>query len=272
MKRIKFIVMLMLIIPYQLFSQNKNNGLIEENMLHPGDAFTGYTFDKGEWAYNQALTPYPSWAWWGITDWLTTEIDLEAWLGGVPSFNFRFRILEQKKMVPNLSYEIMYQYIATRFDQMENLDYLNIYRKGNSLYNHLNASWRLSDRIYMHLSGGFTYSENITIENNDTVNYTGKSFKDLISPDVSLGVDWRLKPWITFHSTYSYGSTFLYIDNVPRKKQFVVGTRVAPFVNNRIGFFKCFRFELAYLSIYFDDAKRDLSGPIGFAYWQWNFN
>ncbi len=105
---------------------NDKQNLLDETMLHPADNFTAYNFKKGEWAYNQALTPYPSWAWWGITDWLTAELDFEAWLGGVPSFNFRFALKEQNEILPSLAYETMYQYIKNEFDQFHNLDYLNI--------------------------------------------------------------------------------------------------------------------------------------------------
>jgi len=106
-----------------LFSQSDTTkSLINETMLHPADAFTGYVYKKGEWGYNQAITPYPSWAWWGITDRITTELDLEAWLGGVPSFNFRIGILKQSGFKPALAYETMFQYLKEDFDQFHNLD------------------------------------------------------------------------------------------------------------------------------------------------------
>ena len=38
-------------------------GLRTETMMHPLDGFIGRTLKKGEWIYNQAITPYPSWAW-----------------------------------------------------------------------------------------------------------------------------------------------------------------------------------------------------------------
>lgn len=268
----KILLFLSIVFSSNLFSQSDKNGLLNDILLHPNDAFTGYTLKKGEWIYNQALTPYPSWAWWGITDRITTEIDFEAWLGGVPSVNFRLLILKQNKFCPNLAYESMFQYINNEFDQMENLDYLNIIRKGSSWYNHLNASWKISDKIFFHLSGGLSYSENLTIENGDSLNGIGNSYSNLLSPDLSLSVDYRIKPWITAHTTISYGTTFLYIDNVPRKKQFGIGTRVAPFVNNKNGFLNCFRFELSFISVRFDDADTNFNGPIGFFYWQWMWN
>jgi len=52
------------------------DGLLTDTMLHPMDGFTAYTLKQGEIIYNQSpLTlPLPSWAWVGVTDWLTVEI------------------------------------------------------------------------------------------------------------------------------------------------------------------------------------------------------
>jgi hypothetical protein len=248
-----------------------SNGLQSEIVLHPADASTGYVLKKGEFIYNQAITPYPSWAWWGINNWITAEIDLECWLGGVPSFNFRFGLLKQKKLNPSVSFETMFQYLKNERDQFENLDYLNIYRKGGNWYNHINFSWKLYEKWHIHLSGGATYVENIKISKGNTLIETGKSFEKYISPDFSLSLDFRCKKWISFHSTASYGSTFLYADNIIRKEQFCIATRTAPFINSDKGFFKSFRIELAFLHANFQDAEASITGPIGFLYWQWNW-
>lgn len=257
-----------------LFAQSDTTkSLINETMLHPADAFTGYVYKKGEWGYNQALTPYPSWAWWGITDKITAELDLEAWLGGVPSFNFRIGILKQKDFIPTIAYETMFQYLNREdFDQFHNLDYLNVSRNGLNWYNHINMSWKVGSKYHIHLSGGATYAEYLQISNNDSLNYVGKEFKDLVSPDFSLAFGWRFKDWISFHSSVSYGSTFLYADNIARKQQFVLATRIAPFVKSKKGFFNSFRFELAFLYANFPDANQSIAGPIGFLYWQWDWS
>jgi hypothetical protein len=246
--------------------------LIQETMLHPGDASTGYVFRKGEWSYNQAITPYPSWAWWGITDWLTAELDIEAWLGAVPSFNFRFGLLKQENLRPTIAYETMFQYLEDERDQFQNLDYLQILRQGASWYHHLNMSWKLRNKWHLHLSGGATFSNSLSISNGDTINFVGKSFSKLLSPDLSLGLDWRMKRWITLISNISYGSTFLYADNIPRKQQITLASRVAPFINSKKGFLNSFRFELTLLFVNFDDAKENFFGPIGFLYWQWDWS
>lgn len=247
-------------------------GLQSEIMLHPADASTGYVLKKGEFAYNQALTPYPSWAWWGITDWVTTELDLECWLGGVPSFNFRFGLLKQKTIRPSVSFETMFQYLKDERDQFENLDYLNVNRQGKSWYNHINISWQIYEFWHIHLSGGASNVDNIKISNGDTLKEIGKSFKNYISPDFSMSADYRFRKWISFHSTASYGSTFLYADNIIRKEQLCLATRIAPFVNSDKGFFNFFRIELAFIHANFFDADESLNGPIGFIYWQWRWN
>nr|WP_299206993.1 hypothetical protein [uncultured Brumimicrobium sp.] len=50
-------------------------GLQAETLLHPADGFTAYTLKKNEFVYNQSpfTLPFPSWAWWGITDRITAE-------------------------------------------------------------------------------------------------------------------------------------------------------------------------------------------------------
>ncbi len=274
--KIQFTVLILtisiLISAQQTNDFNRAAGLQSEIMLHPADASTGYVLKNGEFSYNQALTPYPSWAWWGITDWVTTELDLECWLGGVPSFNFRFGLLKQKAIRPSVSYETMFQYLKDEKDQFENLDYLNINRKGKSWYNHINLSWQVSSLWYIHLSGGATYVDYANISNGDTVNVIGKSFENFISPDFSISTDYRFKKWISFHTTASYGSTFLYADNIIRKEQLCIASRIAPFVNSEKGFFKSFRIELAFLHANFNDAEENITGPIGFLYWQWNWD
>ncbi len=272
MKKIIFILCFLIVWKISFAQSDSTKSLIDETMLHPADAFTGYVYKKGEWGYNQALTPYPTWVWWGITDRITAELDLEAWFGGVPSFNFRVGILKQKEFIPHLAFETMFQYLKNNFDQFHNLDYLEINRRGINWYNHINMSWKIGNKWHIHLAGGITYAENLQISNKDLPNYTGKTFNYLISPDYSLALGWRFKRWISFHSSYSYGSTFLYADNIARKQQFVLATRIAPFVKSKKGFLNSFRFELAYLYANFPDARQNISGPIGFLYWQWNWS
>lgn len=243
-----------------------------ETMLHPGDAFSGYTLKRGEFAYNQAITPYPSWAWWGITDRITAELDLEAWIGGVPSFNFRFGVLKQYKYRPALAFETMYQYLREERDQFHNLDYLQVLRQGSNWYNHVNLSWNIRTVLHIHLSGGATYADFLGFNNMDSINGVAREFNNLVSPDGSLGIDWRVKRWMGLHSTVSYGSTFLYADNIARKTQFTFAGRFAPFIGSKYGILNCFRFELAFLHARFADANESITGPIGFVYWQWDWS
>ncbi|MDA3892711.1 MAG: hypothetical protein PF517_13700 [Salinivirgaceae bacterium] len=258
------------------YSQNKSTqsshkSLINETMLHPADAFTGYTLNKGAWIYNQALTPYPSWAWWGITDRITAELDFECWLGGVPSFNFRFALANQNNARPAIAFETMYQFLDNELDQFHNLDYLKILREGNNWYNRINMSWQLNNNIHLHLSGGASYTDFISISNGDSINIIGKTFQNYISPDFSIGLDYFLKKWITLHTTASYGSTFLYADNIIRKQQILIASRIAPFINSTKGFLNSFRVELAFLHANFADANESITGPIGYLYWQWQW-
>ena len=79
----------------------------------------------------------PGWMWWGVTDWLSTELDWEAWLGGVPSFNLRFNLGNQSGIRPALAYESMFQYIfADTINLLKGYHQLDVLRYGPSWYNH----------------------------------------------------------------------------------------------------------------------------------------
>ena len=96
------------------------SNLQNEILLHPADGFTAYTLKKNEFLYCQSpfTLPFPSWAWWGITDKITAELDLLPLLGGffqepylpVPSLNFRFKLREQNGLVPAVAFETMFQH------------------------------------------------------------------------------------------------------------------------------------------------------------------
>lgn len=254
-------------------------GLQNDIYLHPLNSNTAYTLKKGECVYNQAPAslPLPSWGWVGITDWLTAEIDFLPLVGGlfikpnlpVPSFNFRFKLLNQKKIMPTLAYETMYQYIYNEFDQSSN-PYFATWRKKGSWYNHVNASWKIKSKFYIHASIGCTFAQHLRLVNKDSINFNEKIFENKLTPDFSLGFDYRLKR-ISFHLNTSYGTTFNYIDNVPRKFEIMYGIRLAPFYKNRFSFLRTFRIEWAGFYNEFPDIKAKAYVPIfiPYFYWQW---
>jgi hypothetical protein len=262
-------------------SQGESRGLIDERMLHPGDAFTATTLRQGELIYNQSVQtlPLPSWAWWGVTDWLTAEIDLLPLLGGffiephlpVPSFNLRFRLRDGGGESLSIAYETMVQYLWEPYPQAD-FGNLHIVRDDLSWYHRLNVTQPLSETVALHASAGFTFSRSIVIENKDREVYRGRTFHDLVSPDGSLAVDWRVAGWLSLHASASYGTTFVYLDNVPRKAQLMGAFRVAPFYRSRYGFLRTLRIESAVFTIYFPDAGEWATLPVPifpYVYWQW---
>ncbi|MFY9309863.1 MAG: hypothetical protein WAQ28_12520 [Bacteroidia bacterium] len=282
-------IMALLCICLNLFSQENNStannhtlyGLQAETYLHPLNSNTAYTFKKGEASYNQApaAIPLPAWGWIGITDWLTAEIDFLPLVGGlftkphlpVPSFNFRFRVAQQDKWKPALAYETMFQYLYKEFNQTNSPTFA-IYRHKASWYNKLNASWRIKSNFYIHLSGGCTFAQYLKLVNTDSLHSQEKIFRNKLSPDASLGLDYRLR-WISFHVNTSYGTTFNYIDNVPRKFEVMYGVRIAPFYKNRFGILKSFRIEWEGFYNSFPDINAKVYVPvfIPYFYWQWKF-
>ena len=203
MNRLLTLILILLATQVSYSQMDSSKSLVTETMLHPGDAFTGYVYKKGEWGYNQAITPYPSWAWWGITNSVTAEVDLEAWLGGVPSFNFRVGVIDNDGWKPAIAFETMYQYLGEQRDQFHNLEYLEINRQGSNWYNHINLSWQLKHDFHLHVSGGSTYAQHLSISNADSTNNFGEKFDNKFHPDYSVGLDWKFSKWMTLHSTTS---------------------------------------------------------------------
>ncbi|MBN1186931.1 MAG: hypothetical protein JXB49_31935 [Bacteroidales bacterium] len=93
-------------------------------------------------------------------------------------------------------------------------------------------SWRIHGNWHIHLSAGATYADSVSFSNTDSVNYNDNSFNNTISSVISACIDYNITSWITLNSTASYGSTFLYADNI-RKQKIVVPTRVAPFIKSK---------------------------------------
>ncbi len=255
--------------------------LQNETFLHPADGFTAYTLKKNEFIYNQSpfTLPLPSWAWWGITDHITAEIDLLPLIGGlfekphlpVPSFNFRFKLKDQSNWIPAIAFETMYQHLWNTNVQSDQANAI-ISREGNSWYNHLNFSWKIRTHFYTHFSVGISYTENLYLSNNNPLDLKEIFYPKLISPDINLSLDYRVKPWVSLHSTFSYGSTFVYLDNIPKKEQISYGFRLAPFYKNKRGFFRNFRAEFIGFYIYLPDIDESIESilPIfPYFYWQW---
>ncbi|OVE76506.1 hypothetical protein BVX98_05870 [bacterium F11] len=249
------------------WSQSQEGSLLEQTMLHPMDSFTAYTFNKNEWTFNFPFTP--GWFMWGVTNFMTVELDAEAWLGGVPSINARFKMWDQKTILPAAAYETMYQHLPRTINLISEYEYLNIRRKGDSWFNRINLSWKLLSKIHIHVSQGVTYSEKLEFDNGERSDFQKVFHEDLFEPDLSIGLGWRAKDWVSFHSTYSEGVTFIYVDNVPRKTQYTLGARFAPFINKSKRYLRNLRIELTYLSFSFSDVDETVTGPMGYLYWQW---
>ncbi len=284
MKALIIILTFYLCFSFNTFSQKDSlKGIQTETFLHPTDGFTAYTLKKNELVYNQSpfTFPLPSWAWWGITDKITMEIDLLPLIGGlfqkphlpVPSLNFRFKLYEQKGIIPSIAFETMFQHLWNDVYQSEPPNPIVMRKAGSSSwYNRFNFSWQLSPRFYTHFSVGATYGEKIFYSNNDSLNLKEKFYPSSFTPDFNLSFDYRMKPWISLNGTLSYGTTFVYLDNIPHKQQISYGFRVAPFYKSKYGFLRTLRAEFIGFYIYLPDvdAKTEFLLPIfPYLYWQW---
>lgn len=257
----------------------KADGLLDETYLHPLDAFTARTLRAGEVLYAQPPSPFPGWAQVGITDWLTLEIDLTPLIGGlfedphlpVPSENVRVQLYDGGRARPSFAVEVMGQYLWRPYDQ-EDLDHLRVTREGLGGFARATTSIPIGEHSWIHASIGASYQHSYAISNKDrTTSYT-RVFEDHVDPDASLSLDWRVRRWVSLHLTGSYGATFVYSDNQPRKWQLGYGMRIAPFVGSSFGVLRTLRFELAALAMYRPDVRETAAiylPLIPYAYWQW---
>ena len=278
---LKLVIILFITVIFSIATIAQNDstcGLQTDIMIHPTNAFTAQTLKKNEIVINWApqTLPIPTWAYFGITDKFTLMVDNNIILGlfvkphlPVLSLNGRYKLLNQNKMLPDVAVETMVQYLYEEFDQAGN-PYFATWRKDFNWFSRINMSWKIAQNLYVHTSGGFSFSQYLRLENKDTLNYHTSVFHNKISPDYMIGLDYRFKR-ISFHLNYSYGTTFNYIDNVARKTEFMYGFRLAPFYKNKFGFLRTIRLEWVGFYNEFKDIDANAYVPFFFPYlyWQW---
>lgn len=281
-------LILLFLIPSILYGQSdssrKTNPLNDDAYLHPIDCITPYTLKKGEWIYAQSIQtfPFPSWAFVGITNKLTMQIDLLPWVFGtfselkkpIPSLNFRYRFNEQEGIIPTIGIEAMFVHF---WDTLQRFDTPTLQVLENGSYFHLKPSigYKFQNKWYVNLSIGVDYIGELILINNDSSNNLSKTFTRSWNPNFSVGFDYRASKWISYHLGYTYGSTLTYLENVPRKHQLTYGFRIAPFYKMRFGILRNLRIELIAINGFFPDIEARQIFPIPvfpYFYWQWNKN
>ena len=254
--------------------------LKDEAYLHPVDAIAPYTLKEGEWIYAQSLVtiPIPSWAFVGITDNLTAELDFAPWLYGsftelekpIPSFNFRYKFFDQYGILPTFAVEVMYVYFWDTLKRYETSN-VAVWQKG--AYYHIKPviGYRVGD-WGINISVGSDYiGEQIT---KNVITSANKTISNEWNTNYSIGIDYRPSDWISYHIGYSQGATFTFLENTTGKTQLDYGMRIAPFIGSSSGFWSSFRIELVAINAYFADvdALESFSLPIyPYFYWQWGY-
>lgn len=268
----------------QIDSMRKTHPLQEDAYLHPIDCITPYTLKKGEWIYAQSpqTFPFPSWAFVGITDKLTAQVDLLPWIFGafsdlkkpIPSVNLRYRFNEQQGVLPTIGVEAMFVHF---WDTLKRFDNDNFTMWENGSYFHIKpvVGYKLGESWNVNASIGVDYIGELIMQNNDSLQSIKKTVSKSWNPNFSLGIDWRPSPWISYHIGYTYGATLTYLENVPRKHQITYGMRMAPFYKNKAGFLRHLRIELVAINAFFPEIKAKELFPLPlfpYFYWQWGGN
>ena len=284
MKKITLVISILfpLFLSGQTDTIQKTNSIKDDAYLLPIDCITPYTLKKGEWIYAQSIQtlPFPSWAFVGLTDKLTAQIDLLPWIFGtfselkkpIPSINFRYRFNDQKGIIPTIGVEAMFVHFWDTLQRFETPT-LTVWENGS--YFHLKPSigYNFNNEFYINISAGADYIRELIIQNNDSLSINSKTFSKSWNPNFSIGFDYRPSNWISYHLGYTYGSTLTYLENVPRKHQLTYGFRIAPFYKNKLGILRNMRIELLAINGFFPDinAKQIFPVPVfPYFYWQWN--
>lgn len=278
------ICVLLFQIAYAQSDCTRSNPLNDDVYLHPVDCITAYTLPKGEWIYGQSLQtlPFPSWMFYGITDKLTTQIDLLPWIGGlvtelkkpIPSFNLRYQFIEQHGAVPTIAFEAMFIYFWDTLDRFETVS-THVWENGAYWHFKPVMSYQIGDNWFVHASLGADYIGTLIMQSTDTAHLETKSFTKSWNPNGAVGVDFRPSPFISYHIAYNYGATLTFLENVPRKSMFTYGFRIAPFYQNRFGILRSLRIELLSINGYFPDLQTYQGIPVPiypYIYWQWRRN
>lgn len=265
----------------QIESKDTLRSFTQEAFLHPIDCISPYTLNKGEWIYAQSIQtlPFPSWAFFGITDKLTAQIDLLPWIYGlfteerkpIPSINFRYRFNEQKAPFPTIGIEAMFVHFWDTLKRFETPT-LSIWENGSYFHIKPVIGYQFKDHWNVNMSIGIDYIAELIMKNNDTLNFNIQEFTNSWNPNFSLCIDYRPSSWISYHLGFTYGSTLTYLENVPRKKQFTYGFRMVPFRSNRFKILRSMRIELVAINASFPDIKAKQHFPIPvFPYFYWQF-
>lgn len=280
----RILVIIFLIVPILVIGQEKrttkSNSLKDDIYLHPMDNITPYSLRKGEKIYAQSIQtlPFPSWAFVGITDRLTAQIDLLPWIYGffsefrkpIPSLNFRYQFNKQEGIIPTIGIETMFVHF---WGDLERFDTPTLQVTESGSYFHIKPvigykikNWSLNASLGLDYIGSLSMKN---VSDNSTPIYESKNSWN---PNASIGIGYRKSHWISYHLGYTYGSTLTYLENVPRKHQITYGFRIAPFYKNRFGILRHLRIELVAINAGFPDinARQDFPIPIfPYFYWQW---
>lgn len=251
-----------------------NNSLLEENTLYHGDLATALCFSNREMSYTHKIGDTYGHFWYGISDKVTSVIDINSFINGVSSLGIRYKILSQKKYIPFMSFESMLQSIHGGKDvPIEKDKIIKILRRGVFWYNHINSTWKLTEQLHFHISGGATYSEYLDINNNVNSIFIKNDthiYENMISGDYNTGVSYIYNSWLSLYLQYSYGSTFNNKGYIPLKTQISAGLTLAPFDSSKVRILKRLRIETSINRFNFKPINKYFKSYLIKLHWQWS--
>jgi hypothetical protein len=244
-----------------------HNGITHDIFIHPADGYTAYTLPKGQWIYAQPIDLKPGIAQVGLNDKNTLILPANHWFEKTVSIGYRRKLFSQKKQIPSMAVETHYQYLFAPVNQLDFNENIEVWRLGHNYNLRMNFSYLLQEYIYLHFSVGGTYTEVFNVNLPDSSYTNDILIGNSLTPDFLLNIEWRAKDWLALFIQPSYGSTFFYAENTPRKKQILIGSRFAPFFKSKKSFFNHFRLEIVYQGAQFDKNNYFYNTITGNLYW-----
>jgi len=239
----------------------------QEPLLYPGGFPTADVLRPHEW-----LVAPPPWGWlaYGATEHLTLGWDYPATLLGYPAGFIRYQLPSESTDVHYAieGYGVLF---AKDLTDSRSAGY-RIDQHGTQDWIHLERSARLSEDWRWHAYIGLNYATYQRYYPNEKAQFDPVVYRDRGTPDAGVALEWDARPWMKIHLNYTYGNTFVFVDQVGQKHMIVGTLQFAPFSSKRAAFLRNLRFDLSALYVAVPTAHYQYSLPVPIyptLYWQW---
>jgi len=238
-----------------------------EPLLFPGGYSTADVLRVHEW-----LVAPPPWGWlaYGATSRLTLMWDYPATLFGYPAAMVRYQLPTED---PEVHYAIEVYGLIFGKDRTDSRSKgYRIDQRSTQDWVHLERSARLSSDWRWHAYVGANYATYQKYSPNEEATFDPVVYHRKMTPDFGTALEWDAKPWMKVHLNYTYGNTFVFVDQVGHKHMIVGSLLFAPFSKDHAAILRNLRFDLSAIYVNVPTAHYSYTLPVPVyptVYWQW---